>query len=199
MVFSNNTAGLHRRRRDRDLGTLIVDTSTFSNNSASGGGTIDNTGTLRVTDSTFVGNTAQSGGGIATAATATVVNSTFAANVANPLAAPCGTAAGAPLLVSYTTLSGNQGTGGGGVFNNSGSTTLRATVLSAGTQGLNCVATGGAIATQGNNISSDSSCFTTPNPFNDQINTAPLLGTLGSYGGATQTVPLLDSSSRSTP
>jgi hypothetical protein len=65
---------------------------------------------------------------------------------------------------------------------------LKSTILAHGASGTNC---GAGVTSQGDNISDDGACFTTPNGLNDRINTSPLLGALGNYGGPTQTYPLL--------
>jgi predicted outer membrane repeat protein len=74
-TFLNNTSSMSygsgggianfRRNSDDPAGTLTVSNSTFSGNSANGGGGIASGGTLTLTNSTFVGNYAAFGGGIA--------------------------------------------------------------------------------------------------------------------------------------
>src|SRR6266568_7653344 len=89
------------------------------------------------------------------------------------------------LAVNNSTVSGNYPAGG--IFN-SGTATLQNSIL-ANNSGRNCR---GIITSHGYNLSSDGSC-----PFSntgDLNNTNPLLGTLGNYGGSTQTIPLLSGS-----
>jgi CSLREA domain-containing protein len=65
-------------------GTLTLNRSTVSGNTASGanGGGILNQGTLTLTNSTISGNTASSGGGLANSSAATLSSVTIAANTA---------------------------------------------------------------------------------------------------------------------
>ena len=83
----------------RNDGTLTVNNSDFSDNSAAGifgdGGGIDNGGTLTVNRSTFSGNSAVDGGGIFNVGTLTVSNSTFSDNSVSgsPVSAPASTTA----------------------------------------------------------------------------------------------------------
>lgn len=76
---SNNYGGVIVNK-----GTLIVDNSKFTNNSAYGGGAIDNSGVLNITSSCFENNkaTGRDAGAISNTGTATVVNSKFVNNFA---------------------------------------------------------------------------------------------------------------------
>ena len=67
--------------------------------------------------------------------------------------------------------------------------TLQSTIFAANSGG-NCVNAGGPITSEGDNLADDTTCFATSPALNDQANVNPLLGTLGSYGGSTQTIPL---------
>ncbi len=121
----------------------------------------------------------------------TLNNSTVTANIADRCSGMCGGTGGAivngsgNLAVNNSTVSGNYPAGG--IFN-SGTATLQNSIL-ANNSGRNCR---GIITSHGYNLSSDGSC-----PFSntgDLNNTNPLLGTLGNYGGSTQTIPLLSGS-----
>ncbi len=79
--------------------------------------------------------------------------------------------------------SGNDGIGGP-----DGTIRLTATILAA--NGQNCVA--GTVIDNGYNLSDDGSC--TLSNTGSQTNVDPHLGTLGDYGGPTQTIPLLPGS-----
>ena len=61
--------------------------STFTSNSATNGGGIENLGTATVSDSTFTSNSAGFGGGLGNSGTATVSGSTFTSNSAPSAAA----------------------------------------------------------------------------------------------------------------
>jgi hypothetical protein len=69
-----------------------------------------------------------------------------------------------------------------------GTTTLQDSIV-ANNSGGNC---GGAMTSNGYNLSSDSTCNF--NGTGDLNNTDPKLGQLGNYGGPTQTIPLLSGS-----
>jgi len=100
-------------------GTLTVDNSALSNNSAhegGGGGGIYNNGTLTVSNSTVSGNYGNDGGGIYNySGTATVSNSTLSDNV-TPLGGG-GIKNSGTATVNNSTLSNNSALGGGGVAN----------------------------------------------------------------------------------
>src|SRR5258708_16329887 len=73
--FSGGSGGV------RNVGTLTVINSIFSNNLVCfGGGGIRNEGTMTVTNSTFSNNGSAGGGGIENLGTLTVTNSTFSDN-----------------------------------------------------------------------------------------------------------------------
>jgi hypothetical protein len=178
-----------------NAGTLTVSDSTLSQNSDygsnQGGGGIYNQigGTLSVTNSTLFGNSATFGGGIENkfSGTLSVSNSTLSGNSASGgggIANQSGT-----LSVSNSTISGNSSGGG---IDNFGTLTLQSTILAANSDG-NCVG-GVPITSQGDNVADDATCFTTSVALNDQASVNPLLGTLGNYGGFTQTIPLLPGS-----
>src|SRR6266581_1423473 len=199
-------------------GTLTLTNSTVSGNHAGGfcnapcsafGGGIYNRGTLlMIKNSTLTGNIAgisigtacstsgfsscRVGGGAfyTSAGTVRLNNSTVTANTADRCSGGvCETSdaivnSSGNLAMNNSTVSGNSA---GGIFNG-GTATLQNSIV-ANNSGTNC---GGSITSHGYNLSSDGSC-----PFSntgDLNNTDPLLGTLGNYGGSTQTIPLLSGS-----
>jgi CSLREA domain-containing protein len=162
--------------------TVNVTDSTFSGNSAQqGGGLYNNNVTVDVTNSTFSGNSATSsvGGGISSTGTLTVANSTFSGNSAS---VGGGISSSGTLTTLNTTFSGNNAdTTGGGIYS-SGSATVKNTLVVKGTTGDNCSGTLDGTA----NAADDGSCGAS------FANTSHLhLGTLGNYGGPTQTIPVL--------
>ncbi len=150
-----------------NLGNLVVDKSTFSNNTAVDfGGALNNyTGALIVTNSTFSGNSANnSGGGIFADGTVTVTNSTFSGNSALNT--------------------------GGGVTRNTGTMTLRNTIVASSSSGGNCA---GVITNGGNNLDSGTTCgFGSANGSYSNVNSR--LAPLADYGGSTATFALLPGS-----
>ncbi len=178
-------------------GTLAVNTSTFNNDSAGSGGALynDTGGTLTVSDCTFTGNTANTFGGAVfqnNGNLLTVTTSTFVGNTA--LGGYGGgvysAATGASVTVQDSTFSGNvAATAGGGVAYKGTVLTLDNNIFVESTEcfaesGSTCPATGGVDA-NGNLVGSGAGT------------TAASLGLLplGSYGGPTQTMlPLATSS-----
>ncbi len=202
-----------------NFGTLTVSDATFSNNTANAGGAIENKGTLTVNDSTFSLNFASDvGGGIENEDQLTVTNTTFTHNSAK--FGGGGIANESTATVTNCTLFDNSaGTDGGGILNdgylNLTSTTLFANSSQAGggiyaevqMSLVDSIVAGNTATTgpdiqlfQSNVITAENhnllgtalqSTFTgTGDVFSDQ----PLLGALGSFGGPTQTLPLLPGS-----
>jgi hypothetical protein len=175
-------------------GTLTINNSTITGNTAFGGnslgfgGGIANWGTITVNNSTFTGNAvggvfgAGIGGGIANAGTATVNNSTFSANSASGDGG--GIVNEGNLRINNSTISGNKaGLHGGGIFNYSGFTaTLQNSVVANSSSGGNC---SGTMTSKGYNLSSDNTCNFDGS--GDMNNTDPGLGALENNGGPTQT------------
>jgi CSLREA domain-containing protein len=155
------------------------------------GGGVLNRGTLTVSGSTLWANRAPggSGGGIANLGTAAVSNSTLSANgTTNGLiggGAGGGIANLGTITVTNSTLSGNSATNGDGIANNSGTTTLKNTIVSDGSPGRNCSVGSGAITDGGHNLSSDNSCVTAATSLPGVTNL--MLGPLADNGGPTPT------------
>jgi hypothetical protein len=179
-------------------GTLTINNSTLSRNSVDYGfgGGIYNTGTLTINNSTLSGNSASgfcirlcsAGAGIYNGGTLTVNNSTLSENSATSLGGGIfgyfGTA-----TISNSTVSGNSAVAGAGIYKNSRSTAALQNSVVANNSGGNC---NGTMTSNGYNLSSDGTCNF--NGTGDLNNTVPKLGKLGSYGGPTQTIPLLSGS-----
>ena len=179
------------------------------------GGGIYNYGTLTINSSTISGNVATwgcitrpvfcfggFGGGIYSEGTLIINNSTVSGNVAQTpsrcvYACDPGNGGGignnGTLIISNSTISGNSAPGvvfrpptGGGI---KGSATLQNSIV-ANNYGGNC---SGTMTSKGYNMSSDGTCnFSNSGDRNNVTNS--MLGTLGNYGGPTQTIPLLSGS-----
>ena len=181
--------------------TATLHALTIQHGSGSGlaGGGITNTGALTVTNSTFVGNNASIGAAIFTDGSAVAVaNSTFSGNTASGGGGAIAIAAGT-LTVTNGTIVGN-GSAGGGQIREFGvvAITLTGTII-AEPVGNDLDVQGAAAGT--NNLISDGTGMTglTNGTGGNLVGTTaapinPLLGVLGSYGGATQTIPLLPGS-----
>src|SRR5271154_6932481 len=146
-------------------GVVLLSGLTIENGSAAGGyaSGIVNQGTLTISRCTITGNNGAGGygGGIVHDAGTTTVSS--------------------------STITGNSAPGGygGGVVNLGDTVTLQNTIV-ADSPGANCY---GTLSSKGYNLSSDDSCNF--NGKGDKNDKEPKLGTLGYYGGPTQTFPEL--------
>lgn len=188
---------------------------------AHGGGIYNNAGALTINRSTVTGNSVSSvgcrpartgctggfavGGGISANVALKIADSTISENATSaycffPRSSRCtavggGIETGGTMAIASSTLARNSATCGGkycrafgggvGIF---GTATIQNSIIANSSNG-NCE---GLIRSNGYNLSSDSTCnFSGPGDLN---NTNPKLGTLGSYGGPTQTIPLLSGS-----
>jgi hypothetical protein len=162
-----------------DDGTLIVSNSTLSGNTATTGigGGVFNIGPLTIINSTFSGNTAVNGGALTfgTVGNAVIINSTFANNSADF----GGAVLNAGLLtIINSTFSGNTASGMDNFYvGSTGALTISGSIINGGT----CF---GTMTDGGNNIAFNAAGC-------PGANIDPMLGTLGNYGGATQTFSLL--------
>jgi CSLREA domain-containing protein len=137
---------------------LTLRNITIANGSSGGGGGgIFNAGTLTVTNSTFSNNSvgfSSSGGGIfnASGGTLTVTNSTFSNNsVFGGFGGGIYNAGGGTLTVTNSTFSGNSAIGGGGIFN-TGTLTLKNTIIANSTSGGDCINAGTVTTDSINNL-----------------------------------------------
>ncbi len=191
-TISNNSNGGGTGGGIYNFGTLTVSNSTFSGNSAGGvGGSLNNStgATANITSSIFTNNhSSGNGGAVANIGTLAVSNTTFTGNSA-------GTFGRGGALFNYdgtatlvnNTLSGNSAYNGGGIYNYKG-LTVKNTLVLGSTRGGNCYWDSPAITSTGN-LADDATCgigFTTSSSIH--------AGTLGSYGGSTQVIPLLPGS-----
>jgi hypothetical protein len=160
-------------------GELTISGSTLADNSAHDGGGIDNYyGPLTISDSTVAGNSADDGGGVdLTYGPMTAVNDTFAYN--------------------------SVGGAGGGIYLHGGMVTLDNTIVAlntrlsiGGTTPDDISQSGGVVssASANNLIGTGGSGGLIGNADNQVGVAEPGLGTLGYYGGPTQTIPLLPGS-----
>jgi hypothetical protein len=183
-------------------GTLTVTNSTVADNaSEGGGGGVWNAGTLSLTNSSVTGNSVTSGGGIYNNGTLTVTNSTIANNSAAYDGGGILNSDGATMTVMNGTITGNSVifSGGivgygGGIFNPNGTVTMTNTILAANTARHGGTDGWGQMTSGGHSLFGDTSGAGIALGPGDVINPTPLLGTLGTYGGPTQTVPLLPGS-----
>ena len=184
-----------------NTGTLTIFDATISGNHGGaaftpapleGGGGIVNEGTLTLVNSTIEGNYAtvfygirlpRVGGGIKNSGKLTIRNTTFAGNVTGTFVPMRPPFPQNPLLP-----------GRGWDIYTTGQVTIENSIVgSAGYFGYSdeddCY---GPMTSNGYNLSRDNTCNF--NNIGDQYSTDPKLGTLGYYGGPTQTIPLLSGS-----
>jgi predicted outer membrane repeat protein len=191
VYFSSNSGYLGGGIFVSASGQAMVTNSTFNNNSARLGGAIYATNsTVTVNSSTFNNNSAITGGGAIfhnSAGVVSVTNSTFVGNSAYVGGGIDNTAGS--LRVTNSTFSGNIATGaGGGAFEiEGGSLTLYNNIVRHSSP-VNCSSVASS-SDPSNNLTDDNSCGT---GFTISFNI--FLGPLGSYGGSTQTFPLLPGS-----
>jgi CSLREA domain-containing protein len=173
-------------------GSLTINQSTLSKNSCGtfGGGGITNAAgsTLVVNQSLFYDNEC-SAGGILNDGTLTVSNSTFTANSGAYFAGGiANTASGTANLTNVTIAGNNSGTYAGGVYNQ-GTMTLTNTIVAANYSYGTYADFDGVAPTATRSIYNTSSSGTSTYTL-ATLGLAPL----GSYGGPTQTMPVLPTS-----
>lgn len=182
--------------------TILIDRSTVSDNTARFGGGIDNYGALTITYSTLSGNVASGSGGgayINPGSTLNISNSTVANNRASGIGAGLDSDGGT-MTITYTTVIGNVGANGGGIYS-SGTLTMGHSLVvgnTAGT-GANISAPAGTSTSQGYNIFGSSAGFTgngtTDISFTgnlvDIVQTSGGAAVLADNGGPTRTIALI--------
>ncbi len=159
----------------KNSGTLTINNSTISGNSATIGSGINNSGTLTINNSTISENTAiDGGGGINNFGTLTISNSTIAGNRAGGGGGISNLNNGT-LTISNSTISGNSASGDGGGVTNFGTLTLINSTISENLAGNNDGDDGGGIFNSGTLTISNSSVSGNSAPGNFEHN--------GGFGG----------------
>jgi predicted outer membrane repeat protein len=169
----------------------VTDDVTFTGNTAGGlGGAIhveagDNA--VILSDATFQGNAAANGGAIASLGRFTVTNATIAGNAASSTGGGL-VLAGTARLVNVTVFSNSAPTAAGVYYSNTAGPIQLVNTILAGPAADVCAAEAGIGAVQNtSSIATDADCGL-------RTVTSIGLGTLGNYGGALSTVPLLPGS-----
>ena len=204
--------------------TVAISGLTIENGVASGGGGISNLGILTVTDSAITGNKTDAfGGGIMNLGTLTLTSSTVSGNSASCCNGG-GIYNGGTLTLTNSTVSGNSVAlfFGGGIYNTSvlnmtndtfsgntagcchgggianiGTLTVKNTILANSLKSGNCyMGSGGAIDSQGHNLSDDAFCAAWFTGIGDENGAVPGLDPDGlkDNGGSTATIALLPGS-----
>ena len=183
-------------------GNATLSNVTFSGNSANfGGGMFNNVmnvniGSPTLTNVTFSGNSANYGGGMVnnTNSHPVLTNITFSGNTATNDGGGMYNSSSHPTLTNVT-FSGNSANHGGGMDNLSSTPTIRNTIFWSNTASSD----GAQIYNNGSSPVVSDSVVQDGCPAGSTctniITADPKLGTLGNYGGFTQTIPLLAGSS----
>ncbi len=194
-TFNGNVAG-NQGGALANGGTAAVNRCTFIGDTGQmGGGAIYNTGTLEINNSSFIQNYALGGGSSNGGAidniisgSLTVNNSTFNGNLADNKGGAISNGGSGIVTLDSSTLSGNVSSvaGASGIQNYGASTgiTVRRTIIAD-----SCFGSG--VTSAGDNLGSNSTCFTNSVPLNDRQDLDPQLGPLANYGGPTKTMALL--------
>ncbi|HEX9003001.1 MAG TPA: choice-of-anchor Q domain-containing protein, partial [Blastocatellia bacterium] len=184
-------------------GTLTINNCAIRNNKSGQSGGIQNNGTLVMNNCTVHGNMSTGfGGGIASfgSFTTTLNNCTISGNTATADAAGLATG-GTWFLTNCTVVNNTAGSVGGGIEIYSANVTLKNTIVANNTSS-SIPATGNLDGSVNLNSASSFNLIGTGNTLgltngvNGNITgvTTPLLGTFATYGGTTQTIPLLPGS-----
>jgi hypothetical protein len=186
-------------------GDLTVEDSTITGNGAELGGGLCNfpDATMVLDHSTVSQNDAEGGGGILNGGSLLLVGSTVAENEALVADDLGGVGGGlfneeGTTIVESSTVSDNSAVGtaaGAAVDVSSGTVTLAASIIASPggppSSGECAAGKGASIVDAGYDVADDSSCDLTGTGSTSSPAIDAYLGTLGSYGGATATVPLL--------
>ena len=199
LTFSGNSAGYYGGGMlNRNSSSPTLTNVTFSGNSAGsdGGGMFNwNGSSPSLTNVTFSGNSAIVGGGIYNYITSnpTLTNVTCSGNSATQGGGGMYNDSSSPTLTNVT-FSGNSAAYGGGMFNEGGSESpqIRNTIFWDNTNGQ--IYNNGSTSSVSDSVV-QGGCPAASNTCTNIITDNPNLGTLGNYGGYTQTIPLLANSS----
>ncbi len=196
VTFSNNSA--------TDGGGMINGYSNptltnvaFSGNSASwGGGGMENGSSSPVlTNVTFSSNSANRGGGMfnSSSSSPTLTNVTFSGNSAD-IGGGVSSQDSSSMLTNVTFSDNFAANEGGGMYNIGSSPQIRNTIFWGNTAPIGAQISNGGSAPSVSDSVVQSGC-PAGSTCTNIISADPLLGTLGDYGGFTQTIPLLAGSS----
>lgn len=170
---------------------VTLNDAMLDNNTAvtSGGGLYNSQSSTSalLTNVTIKNSTAPDGAAIynESSASATLTNVTLGANTASHFGGGLSNTNGASATLTNVTLSSNSASAGGDLYN-TGTATLKNTILANATAGGNCG--GNVVISHGHNLDSANNCALTGS--HDQINTDPQLMPLGPNGGIADTFAL---------
>ena len=166
---------------------------TFNGNSATeyGGGMYNATSNPTIRNVTFNSNLADYSAGMHNEnSSPALTNVTFSGNFADSDGGGMYNASGSIPTLTNVTFSGNSASNGGGMYNDSSSPLLKNIIIANSISGGDCIGT--IDASSANNLIEDvvNTCGLTNGVNSNMVGIDPLLGTLGDYGGTTDTIPL---------
>lgn len=175
-------------------GTLTVNASEISGNSADRGGGIDNAGasTTTLTNSTVSGNAARAGAGIIAYGTLTATNVTISGNAATGVGGGLITGnAASNASVTGGTITANTASSGGGVYSTDAAISVKNTIISGNSASSGADCEGGLSSAGRNLIFNLAGCTAGGDIISGQD---PKLGPLADNGGPTKTHTLFSGS-----
>ncbi|HEY7907648.1 MAG TPA: choice-of-anchor Q domain-containing protein, partial [Thermomicrobiales bacterium] len=205
-TITGNSGAPGAIQNEGESSTATVTNSTISGNNGGafgggGGGGLSNTGHLMtVVGSTISGNNGYIGGGINNfGVSLNVTDSTIAGNTASFRGGAIFAGGSGTVTLTNTTLSGNSAmdAGGGITAQTNATVALTNTIVANSTGGdLSVYSSAGGTFTGVNNLIDDAATAAsfTDGASGNIVGHPALLGTLGNYGGPTQTVALLPGS-----
>jgi predicted outer membrane repeat protein len=195
VTFSNNSADNYGggMSNESSTGPTLTDVTFSGNTAGDGGGGMHNKASSPIlTGITFKGNTSDYGGGMSNESVSnpTLTNITFFNNTATYNGGGMDNKNSTPILKNVT-FKGNSANAGGGMNNYASNLTIDNSILWG-----NTASSGAQIYDQSSTpVVRDSVVEGNYPGGTNIITTDPLLGTLGNYGGFTQTIPLMLGSS----
>lgn len=196
VTFNGNTATTNGGGLYINQGNIVMtDVTFFGNSAAYGGGMSSNWSTTTLNGGTFMGNTVtNNGGGLNTFnGSLTLTNATFSDNTAKYGG---GVYSSGDLSLTNATMTANDADSGGGLAVMAGNPIVQNTIFWGNTAissaNAQIIIFGGSLTLNYDVIQDGCPAFATCS--NIQT-TDPKLGTLGNYGGHTNTIPLLADSS----
>jgi comEA protein len=192
-IFDNNSAastggGMYALQEN----TSLTDVAFIGNTADMGGGLYNISGGLMYNITFFDNSAVTYGGGLMNSGVITVNNATFAGNSADNGGGFADTSNRTSILTNVTFYENTASTHGGGIFNLNGYITIRNSILWGNTD-----LSGLQMYDDWNATISDSVIEGECSPHTictNIITDDPLLGTLGDYGGFTQTIPIEEGS-----
>jgi predicted outer membrane repeat protein len=198
VTFDGNTATLGGGMVSTSDNPTLTDITFVHNSADMGGGLYEELSAPTLTNVTFVDNSATSNGGgmlVSFTSSPTLTNITFSGNSADTNGGGMAIAMDStPTLTNVTFTENHAGTNGGGIYNTASYPSIRNAIFWENTDlsGLQVYDDHGIATISDSVVQGPCSIYSI---CTNIISADPVLGTLGNYGGFTQTIPLLADSS----